>query len=122
MSTLIRLLFSVLAVALVAAAPSAERSPGSSPRRKSPRGDLQWAPRPFVFQPGASVRYIDFEAGDDDNPATRNEPWRHHPWDAPANAKAGMHGRSDLRLQARCRLPRRAGWPKSRAGPAIPSA
>lgn len=32
-----------------------------------PKGDIGWAPRPFAFTPGKSVRFIDFEAGDDDN-------------------------------------------------------
>ncbi|HRZ47630.1 MAG TPA: laminin G domain-containing protein [Candidatus Paceibacterota bacterium] len=54
-----------------------------------PKGDLTWTPRPFVFEKGTSVRYIDFEAGDDagagDTPAT---PWKHHPWDPNATGKA----------------------------------
>ncbi len=50
-----------------------------------PNGGLEWAPKPFVFEKGDSVRYIDFEAGDDakdgKTPATA---WKHHPWDANA--------------------------------------
>ncbi len=57
-----------------------------------PNGDLQWAPLPFELVKGTSVRYIDFEDGNDSNdgltPATA---WKRHPWDvlATANAKAG---------------------------------
>jgi hypothetical protein len=60
-----------------------------------PTGTLEWAPEPFVFTTGASARYIDFAAGNDDNPGTKEKPWQHHPWDANAtgNAKAcrGIH-------------------------------
>ncbi len=57
-----------------------------------PNGDLQWAPLPFELVKGTSVRYIDFDGGNDSNdglsPATA---WKRHPWDvlATANAKAG---------------------------------
>ncbi len=30
------------------------------------------------------ARFIDFQAGDDNNPGTLNRPWQHHPWDAAA--------------------------------------
>jgi hypothetical protein len=52
--------------------------------------DLTWAPTPFVFKPGARVRYIDFQNGNDADLGTRARPWQHHPWDpvATANAKA----------------------------------
>jgi hypothetical protein len=51
--------------------------------------DLEWAPRPFVFEKGASVRYIDFDAGDDaKDGATQQTAWKHHPWDANATAQA----------------------------------
>ncbi len=61
-----------------------------------PKGDLKWNPHPFVFEKGSSVRYIDFEAGNDANsgetPAT---PWKHHPWDpdatGPSAAGHGVH-------------------------------
>jgi hypothetical protein len=61
-----------------------------------PNGDLKWAPRPFVFEKGDSVRYIDFEGGNDANDgASADKPWKHHPWDAAAtgNAQAckGIH-------------------------------
>lgn len=55
-----------------------------------PGGDLQWAPQPFAFQAGKTTYYIDFDAGDDANPGTKDQPWKHHPWDpaAEGNAKA----------------------------------
>jgi len=57
-----------------------------------PNGDLEWAPKPFVFQAGESVRYIDYETGNDRNDGeSKRSPWKHHPWDENAtdNAKAG---------------------------------
>lgn len=63
--------------------------------RVDPKGDLHWQPAPFVFEAGASVRYIDFEGGDDGNPGTEALPWKHHPWDPEARAGAaacqGIH-------------------------------
>jgi concanavalin A-like lectin/glucanase superfamily protein len=61
-----------------------------------PKGDLEWAPEPFVFKAGRSVRYIDFDTGDDDSAGTaKATPWKHHPWDANATGKAkagdGLH-------------------------------
>ena len=86
---------------LPAAAMAADDAPASwswqTPQAKiHPTGDLSWQPMPFRFQAGPSVRYIDFEAGDDVNPGiSAKAPWKHHPWDANAtgNAKAasGVH-------------------------------
>lgn len=64
--------------------------------RALPTGDLVWAPAPYRFVAGASVRYIDHEAGDDARSGlSRDQAWRHHPWDvrAAANAAActGVH-------------------------------
>ncbi len=64
--------------------------------RVLPTGDLEWAPRPFALRVGESVRYIDFESGNDaDNGTSKGAPWKHHPWDpnAAGNAKAcsGVH-------------------------------
>ena len=61
-----------------------------------PTGDLEWAPQPFRFVPGDSVRYIDFGSGRDANDgASKATPWRHHPWDAAATGRAkactGVH-------------------------------
>ncbi|MCZ7649064.1 MAG: laminin G domain-containing protein [Planctomycetota bacterium] len=61
----------------------------------TPEGDLKWQPKPFVFEPGASVKYIDYEGGDDAAAGTKEAPWKHHPWDpnAAGAAKAckGVH-------------------------------
>ena len=57
-----------------------------------PTGDLEWAPEPFVFEKGASVRYIDFDGGRDENDGQSPETaWKRHPLDpaATGNAKAG---------------------------------
>lgn len=64
--------------------------------RVLPTGNLEWAPRQFVFEKGLSVRYIDFEGGDDSGDGmTKDSAWKHHPWDGAAtgNAKAcsGIH-------------------------------
>ncbi|MBN2507057.1 MAG: LamG domain-containing protein [Verrucomicrobia bacterium] len=61
-----------------------------------PKGDLMWTPRPFVFEKGASVRYIDFESGDDGAPGDApGRAWKHHPWDPQAAGRAaacsGVH-------------------------------
>ena len=54
-----------------------------------PTGDLEWAPQPFKFQPGSSLRYIDFESGDDAHDGlSKQTPWKHHPWDPNARANA----------------------------------
>ncbi len=52
-------------------------------------GNLEWAPKPFVFKAGKSIRYIDFENGNDNNDGTsKSSPWKHHPWDVNATAKS----------------------------------
>jgi hypothetical protein len=59
-------------------------------------GDLAWQPHPFVFEAGDDVRYIDYEAGDDGNPGTsREQPWKHHPWDPQATGRAGADSGAD---------------------------
>jgi hypothetical protein len=88
----------VLAVAISAAAGISAQGAAPVPPRWSwqepnaevdPKGDLTWKPRPFVFEKGASVRYVDFEAGDDANPGdAAGTPWKHHPWDPQAAGKA----------------------------------
>jgi len=60
--------------------------------RVTPEGDLEWAPEEFVFEAGPSVRYIDYESGDDANPGTREAPWKHHPWDPAAGGRAAEAG------------------------------
>ncbi|HAQ21319.1 MAG TPA: hypothetical protein DCR40_19120 [Prolixibacteraceae bacterium] len=54
-----------------------------------PNGDLEWAPLPFQFQKGSSVRYIDFDNGNDANDGlSASTPWKHHPWDVTATGNA----------------------------------
>jgi len=54
-----------------------------------PTGNLEWAPQPFGFKAGESIRYIDFESGSDANDGLAKEkPWKHHPWDAKATDQA----------------------------------
>ncbi len=62
----------------------------------SPTGDIQWSPESFAFERGDSVRYIDYDGGDDaNNGLTPTTAWKHHPWDthASSNAKrcSGIH-------------------------------
>lgn len=61
-----------------------------------PTGDLVWAPKDFVYNPGASVRYIDYEGGSNTNDGlTPSTAWKHHPWDPSATgnslACSGVH-------------------------------
>lgn len=74
----------------VAAAGKEEGFSWQKPQAKVlPTGDLAWDPEPFQFEKGASVRYIDFENGNDSNPGdSKEKPWKHHPWDANAQANA----------------------------------
>jgi len=54
-----------------------------------PKGNLSWAPREFEFTAGETVRYIDFENGDDTHEGVSKEsPWKHHPWDSNATGRA----------------------------------
>ena len=54
-----------------------------------PDGNLKWASKPFVFEKGSSVRYIDFKAGNDSKDGkTKATAWKHHPWDAAAAGTA----------------------------------
>jgi len=57
-----------------------------------PNGDLEWAPLAFQLVKGSSVRYIDFDGGNDSNNGqSTTSAWKHHPWDAAATgiAKTG---------------------------------
>jgi len=61
-----------------------------------PNGGLEWAPQEFQLTTGPSVRYIDFENGDDNaDGMTTATAWKHHPWDASAtgvaNNSTGIH-------------------------------
>ncbi|MDA3821292.1 MAG: T9SS type A sorting domain-containing protein [Bacteroidales bacterium] len=47
-----------------------------------PSGEMEWQPKEFAYKAGVSVRYIDFENGDDANDGlSKSTPWKHHPWD-----------------------------------------
>jgi hypothetical protein len=56
-----------------------------------PQGDLAWQPLPYRFQAGTTLRYIDFEAGNDQAAGTKDAPWQHHPWDPAASGQAADH-------------------------------
>ncbi len=57
-----------------------------------PNGDIQWTPKPFRFEAGKTVRFIDYENGDDANDgASKASAWKHHPWDRHAASKAVAH-------------------------------
>lgn len=61
-----------------------------------PTGDIEWQPENFEFEAGSSIRYIDYENGDDNNDGlTTSTPWKHHPWDdnatGIADAESGIH-------------------------------
>jgi len=50
--------------------------------------DLEWSPVPFKPEYQEPVRYIDYDNGKDSNPGTREQPWKHHPWDASARSRS----------------------------------
>jgi concanavalin A-like lectin/glucanase superfamily protein len=88
----------IACMAIAAAVPGSAAEVASWQERHvkvEPTGDLTWAPRPFVYEAGDSVRYIDFEGGDDAAAGTRAAPWKRHPWDPAAKGKAaaceGIH-------------------------------
>jgi hypothetical protein len=48
-------------------------------------GNIEWTPEEFRFEVGHSIRYIDYENGSDaQDGASKEQPWKHHPWDANA--------------------------------------
>jgi hypothetical protein len=54
-----------------------------------PNGDLQWAPLAFQLVKGSSLRYIDFDGGNDSyDGLSTSTAWKHHPWDAAATGNA----------------------------------
>ena len=91
----VMLAFSLLSSAAIGATATGGYSWQKTHATVLPTGDLEWAPQPFVFLKGDSVKYIDFLGGKDENSGTREQPWKHHPWDAAAtgNAKTckGIH-------------------------------
>ena len=92
-------LFPIALLALLFPLNAAEKSvsyPWQNPNAEvTPSGDLVWAPKPFVFHADSQARYIDYAAGDDKKPGTKEAPWKYHPWDAAATDKAaastGVH-------------------------------
>ncbi|MFP4382302.1 MAG: LamG-like jellyroll fold domain-containing protein [Candidatus Sumerlaeia bacterium] len=63
--------------------------------RLIPTGDLEWTPEPYTYKPGSTVRFIDYEAGDDNNSGdSKTAAWKHHPWDPAATgvARTGASG------------------------------
>jgi len=59
--------------------------------RVTETGDIQWTPKAFRFVAGNNIRYIDYENGSDTHEgASPQNPWKHHPWDAMATAKAAV--------------------------------
>ena len=90
--------------------------------RVLPTGDLEWKPQPFAYVAGDSVRYIDYEGGNDANPGTREQPWQHHPWDPAATDKAAAAKGIDTYVFKRGVMYRGALWFASPASPAIPFA
>ena len=85
--------FAALAGAVTADAarqPERSRWPWNRPEAEvTATGDLRWKPDPFRFEAGPSVRYIDFDAGDDSRDGTSTATaWKHHPWDPAAGGQA----------------------------------
>jgi hypothetical protein len=106
----------VTAAALASSAGGGDSKTYSWERRHArvlPSGDLEWAPEPFAFEPGRSIKYIDFEnGGDSASGASRDSAWKHHPWDKNATAvaasctgvhtyvfKRGVHYRGSLTIR-----------------------
>jgi hypothetical protein len=95
----ILVLFAVLALTAGVAPAQATRNDWSWQKPQAgvdAKGDLTWKPAPFVFEKSDSVRYVDFESGDDGHDgASKEKPWKHHPWDAAAQGSAqackGIH-------------------------------
>ena len=56
-----------------------------------PYPDLRWEPQEYIIQPDHNTRYIDYNNGDDCNPGTRDNPWKHHPWDKNARCNAASN-------------------------------
>ena len=86
-------IWACLSLFLVACAAPAQDPPDGyswqQPHAKVlPSGDLEWQPESFQYAPGPNVRYIDFDAGDDAEAGSRQQPWKHHPWDPEATGAA----------------------------------
>jgi len=88
------LLIGLIGASVLSAQEPAPFSWAQPQARVLPTGDLEWAPHPFEFVAGETVRYIDYEGGDDANPGSKSAPWKHHPWDENATGKAAGAGGS----------------------------
>ncbi|MFW5828651.1 MAG: hypothetical protein ACOCXA_00170, partial [Planctomycetota bacterium] len=56
-----------------------------------PQGDLELRQTPYTFTAGTTLRYIDYEQGDDSAAGSKSAPWKHHPWDRAATGAAKRH-------------------------------
>jgi len=87
MKTRLDLLLMILFVLGGVRAAAAEFSWQKTHAQVSSTGDMEWAPQPLRYEQGDSIRYIDYEHGDDSSDGlTRDTPWQHHPWDTQASA------------------------------------
>jgi hypothetical protein len=85
----IRLVASVVLLFILSTLAAADYSWQQPHAKVAPSGDLQWSPEPYVFEAGASIRYIDYEAGDDmADGQSKETAWKHHPWDREATGNA----------------------------------
>lgn len=92
MKTILIYLLLLISVKILAQNPEQKYSWETQQAKVLLNGDLEWVPRPFQLVKGSSVRYIDFEGGNDSNDGqSTSTAWKHHPWDASAtgNALAG---------------------------------
>ncbi len=94
-SLLLSALSAVLVCLLLSPAWGQEFSWQKTHAKVIPTGDLEWTPEPFVFQAGREVRYIDFAGGSDKNPGTKDQPWKHHPWDPASTGRAKADTQAD---------------------------
>jgi hypothetical protein len=88
---LVSVVFAVLLCCLLAGVATAQQAKYSWQKQHAkviPTGDIEWAPQPFEFKADGTVKYIDYQNGDDNNPGTKDKPWKHHPWDSAAGGQA----------------------------------
>lgn len=85
-----------LALASTGRAEPLEFSWQATNARVLPTGQIEWAPKAFVYRAGQETRYIDFDRGDDANDGrTPRTAWKHHPWDPNAQANAAAEVTAD---------------------------
>ncbi len=79
----------VMIFGLTMIVPAADYSWQKVQAKVMPDGNLVWSPTEYEFIKGGELRYIDFEAGDDNNDGlSKATAWKHHPWDRNAAGKA----------------------------------